>query len=207
MKKALLSGLCFVLVGFMLVSGTFALPDLDKVFAYVKELGETLGLPELGGAGTAVDVSLVYDDSPQQLYPGGAASRATCVRNEGSGPVYFRLVYAVQYDASSWDKLTIAFAAEGYEQTEWRDISIGTTPFKMKVFTYTKALDANAVSPAVTLTIAMADTVTTEEIGRYRSDFLQTQVLAIDPTPFAEVAPSAVEALNLALPLNTLNPF
>ena len=207
MKKALLAGLCFVLVGFMLVSGTFALPDLDKVFAYVKELGETLGLPELGGAGTAVDVSLVYDDAPQQLYPGGAASRATCVRNEGSGPVYFRLVYAVQYDVSSWDKLTITFAAEGYEQTGWRDISIGTTPFKMKVFTYTEALDADAVSSAVTLTIAMADTVTTEEIGRYRSDFLQTQVLAIDPTPFAEVAPSAVEALNLALPLNTLNPF
>lgn len=208
MKKAILAALVFIVVGFALVNGTFALPDLDKVFAYVKELGETLGLPQTGGAGSTVDVALVSSDTPQQLYPGGAASRATAVKNQGTSAVYFRLCYALQYDESSWDKLTITFAADDYAQTDWLDITIGTTPYKMKVFTYPEALAIGAESPDVTLTIAMGSTVTNEEIGRYRADFLQTQVLAIDPKPFtAQNITTAEEALNLALPLGTLNPF
>lgn len=207
MKKAILAALVFIVVGFALVNGTFALPDLDKVFAYVKELGETLGLPTQDTNGT-IDVALVSDDAPQQLYPGGAASRATRVQNQGTAPVYFRLCYAVQYDADSWSKLNITFDATGYEQSGWQDITIGTVPYKMTVFTYPAALANGAESPAVTLTIAMDSTITSEEISRYRSDFLQTQVLAIDPTPFTnQNIANAVDALNLALPLDTLNPF
>ena len=205
MKKAILAALVFIVVGFALVNGTFALPDLEEVFQTVTQLLEK-GMPEPGGG--TVDVALVTDDTPQQLYPGGAASSVTCVRNEGTGPVYFRLVYAIQYDRDSWDKLTITFDAPGHEQTGWRDITIGNTPYKMMVFTYTKDLAAGEYSPAVTLTIAMDDTVTSEEISRYRSDFLQTQVLAIDPTTFAERnITTARDALDLALPLGTLNPF
>ncbi len=78
----------------------------------------------------------------------------------------------------------------------------------MKVFTYTEALPTGEISPDVKLTIAMDDSVTSEEISRYRSDFLQTQVLAIDPTPFpnADIT-TAKDALDKALPLGTLNPF
>lgn len=209
MKKAILAALTFIVVGFLLVNGTLALPDLEEVFAYVKELGETLGLPTQDESGT-IAVALVSDDSPQQLYPGGAASRVTAVRNEGTGAVYFRLVYAIQYDADSWDKLTITFAAdEDFVESGWLPISIGTTDYRMKVFTYTEALAAQAESPAVTLTIAMDDSVTSEEISRYRSDFLQTQVLAIDPTPFtAQSITTAEDALDLALPISdTFNPF
>ena len=114
MKKAILAALVFIVVGFALVNGTFALPDLEEVFQTVTQLLEK-GMPEPGGG--TVDVALVTDDTPQQLYPGGAASRVTCVRNEGTGPVYFRLVYAIQYDRDSWDKLTITFDAPGHEQT------------------------------------------------------------------------------------------
>lgn len=209
MKKALFAALCFILVSLVLVNGTFALPNLNEVFAdLTATLGEKLGLPEKGGAGTAVHVALLSDDAPQRLYPGGAASRTNAVHNQGEGAVYFRLVYAIQYDAETWTKLDIDFlAGAGFEESLWRDITIGGTPFKMKVFTYTQALAADAKSPDVRLTIAMDTSVTSEQIGRYRSDFLQTQVLAIDPTPFAEKAHTALEALNLALPLDTLNPF
>lgn len=207
MKKAILAALVFIVVGFALVSGTFALPDLDKVFDDLTELLGDLGLPTQDTNGT-IDVALVSDDTPQQLYPGGTASRVTRVKNQGTSPVYFRLCYAIQYDAASWHKLTIDFESEDYEQTDWRDITIGNTPYKMKVFTYPAALASGAESPEVKLTIAMDDSVTSEEISRYRSDFLQTQVLAIDPTPFTgEGITTAKDALDLALPLHTLNPF
>ena len=205
MKKAILAALVFIVVGFALVNGTFALPDLDEVFKTVTQLLEK-GIPEPGGG--TIDVALVSDNTPQQLYPGGAASRVTRVKNQGTSPVYFRLCYAIQYDESSWNKLTITFAADGYDQTDWRDITIGNTPYKMMVFTYPAALLSWETSPEVKLTIAMDDSVTSEEISRYRADFLQTQVLAIDPTPFTDNdITTAEEALNLALPLGTLNPF
>ena len=208
MKKAILAALVFIVVGFALVNGTFALPDLDEVFANLTELLGDLGLPTQDTNGT-IDVALVSDNTPQQLYPGGAASRVTRVKNQGTSPVYFRLCYAIQYDESSWNKLTIDFDTEDYEQTGWRDITIGNTPYKMMVFTYTKDLAAGDYSPAVTLTIAMDDTVTSEEISRYRADFLQTQVLAIDSLTFKEKnITTAKEALNLALPINSnFNPF
>lgn len=207
MKKAILAALVFIVVGFALVNGTFALPDLDEVFANLTELLGDLGLPTQDASGT-IDVALVSDETPQQLYPGGAASRVTRVKNQGTSPVYFRLCYAIQYDESSWNKLTITFDAPGHEQTGWRDITIGNTPYKMMVFTYTAALARGAESPEVKLTIAMDDSVTSEEISRYRADFLQTQVLAIDSLTFKEKnITTAKEALNLALPLHTLNPF
>ena len=207
MKKALFAALCFVVVSLVLVNGTFGLPNLDEVFADLRNLLDGDGLPEKGGAGTPVHVALISDDS-QRLYPGGAASRNTVIHNKGSGAVYCRLVYAIQYDAESWPLLDISFdAGEGFKPHDWQDITIDGTPYKMKVFTYTQALAAGEKSPNVRLTIAMDTAVTSQQISRYRDDFLQTQVLAIDPTSFEKVAQTAEEALNLALPLDTLNPF
>lgn len=208
MKKALLAALCFVLVSFVLVNGTFALPDFNEVFQAVAELFEN-GIPEIGGAGTAVHVALISDDKPQRLFPGGSVSRVFHVQNRGAGEMYFRLVYAIQYDAESWPSLDVRFTAEeGYIEHDWQNITIDGTPYKMKVFTYTKALSAATDSPAVSISIAMDTAVTSEQVARYRSDFLQTQVLAIDPTPFTEKGFTTAEAaLDKALPLNTLNPF
>ena len=210
----MLAGLCFILVSLMLVEGTFALPDLNKVFADLTQwLGAEAGMPGRGGAGTAVHVALVSDNEPQSLYPGGAVSRGFGVKNEGTGDVYFRLVYAVQYDEASWPKLTVSFnAGAGYTEHDWKDILIGTTPYKMKVFTYKDELPKGAESPEVRISIAMDTTITNEEIARYRSDFLQTQVLAIGAGDFASITipgnqTRAEAALELALPLNELNPF
>lgn len=208
MKKALFAALCFILVSLVLVNGTFALPDFDEVFQVISELLED-GIPEIGGEGTAVHVKIISDDEPQNLYPGSEVSRTFKVQNLGTGSVYFRLVYAVQYDAESWPKLDIDFAAgSGFTEHAWQDITIGNTPYKMKVFTYTSALPVGSSSPEVSITIAMDTTVTSDQITRYRSDFLQTQVLAIDPTPFTEKGHTTAEqALNMALPLDTLSPF
>lgn len=207
--KALLAGTCFVLISFMLVNGTFALPDLDEVFKAVLELGEK-GLPQFGGKGTAVHVEILSDDTPQRLFPGGAVSRVSRVKNAGEGEVYFRLVYAVQYDLESWKYLDIDFEkGAGFEETQWRDVSVSGTPYKMKVFTYTRALEVGMETPPVTISIAMDTAVTSEQLSRYRSDFLKIQALAIDPAPFREEAniTDAVQALDMALPIDKLNPF
>jgi len=208
MKKALLIALCFCLISLAWVNGSFALPDFDKVFQAVAQLLEE-GIPKMGGEGTAVHVKLISEDAPQSLFPGGSVSRTTHVRNQGSGDVYFRLAYAVQYDAQSWPDLDVRFAAgDGFTEHEWKDITIGSTPYKMKVFTYSKALPAGSNSPDVRISIAMDSDVTSEQIARYRSDFMQMQVLAIDPTPFTEKGyTTAVQALDLALPLDTFRPF
>lgn len=203
MKKALLAALTFIVVGFLLVNSTFALSNLDEVFTDLTDvLGEVLGLPQPGGE--IVNVALVSDNTPQQLYPGGTASRTTRVKNQGTGDVYYRLCYAVQ--DNSWDKLNIAFAAPGYDETDWLPITIGTTPYRMKVFTYPQELPAGAESAPVTLTITMASSMTSAELANYRSDFIQTQVLAIDVETFKDY--SAEATLDLALPItNNFNPF
>ena len=210
MKKALLAGICFVIISLVMVNGTFALPDLDQVFADLTSILGEWGLPEKGGADTPVHVSLVTQQANRSLFPGGTASSTTVVRNEGSGDIYFRLVYAIQYDQASWHKLDIQFAAEpGFEEHDWQDIIASNgTKYKMKVFTYTRPLTAGTDSAGITLTITMDQSMTSEEISRYRTDFLKTQALAMDPTPFINKGiAAATEALDLALPLETLNPF
>lgn len=206
--KALLAGTCFVLVSFMLVNGTFALPDLKEVFQAVVELG-TKGLPEIGGQGTAVHVAIQSDDEQQRLFPGGAVSKTSAVKNLGTGDVFFRLVYAIQYDAESWKYLDIDFDAdEGFARDGWKDINVSGTKYKMMVFTYKEALEANEVSPKVKISIDMDAAVNSEQLSRYRSDFLKIKALAIDPAPFIENGFTTAEAaLDKALPIETLNPF
>ena len=206
MKKALLAALCFIFAGFMLVNGAFALPDLQSVFESFLDWGEQ-GLPEAGGS--IIDVELVSGGTSTNLYPGGSVSRNFHVDNEGSKDVYFRLVYAVQYDEKSWNNLTINFnEGFGFTEHDWQDISISGTPYKMKVFTYNNALSAGKSSSEVSISIAMNTAVTSEDLSRYRADFLQTQVLAIESQLFNNKGyTTAVAALDAALPLGTLNPF
>ena len=211
MKKALLVSLCFIVMGLVMLNGTFAgdfSEAISSVFADLSDtLGAVFGAPQ-AGEGT-VDVKLVSDESASALFPGGEASRFFRVENAGTGDVYFRLAYAVQYDAETWENLHINFDAEnGFSTHEgWKNITVSGTPYKMKVFTYNGVLPAGTTSPEVTISIAMDSSVTSEDMVRYRSDFLQTQALAIDPTPFIEKNYSVVQALDAALPLDTLNPF
>ena len=77
----------------------------------------------------------------------------------------------------------------------------------MMVFSYDKALQPGQDSPSVQLSISMDQTMTSEQISEYRSDFLRIQALAIDTESFREKYDNAEDALNLALPLTNLHPF
>ena len=210
MKKALFAALCFIIVGFMMVNGTFAQLDWGDIF---KELGGAFGAPTRDPG--KMDVDLVNVGQIEQLYPGGSATCSVAVKNEGSLNACFRLAFAVQYDAETWDMLTFRFSAgEEYIQTSgWTDITVGGTPYRMQVFTFKEALAASSQSSPVSITIAMDKDITSQQIARYRSDFLQTQVLAIEADLFMQpsennaVAYTAVEALDMALPLSGFNPF
>lgn len=206
MKKACVAALCFVLVCLVLVHGTLALPELNSVFQYVQGLLEN-GTPREDRS--VMKVELLSDGTTQNLYPGGTVARSFYVKNSGTMGAYFRLVYALQYDEQSWSKLTVNFKADkSFTQCGWQDITIGSTPYKMMVFTYTKALEAGKQSPAVELTMTMNEAMTSEEMSRYRSDFLQTQVLAIECKSFTDGNYTTAEAaLEAALPLDKLNPF
>lgn len=210
MKKALVAALAFVLVGFMLVNGTLA-----DVFNQARDifvnLGGSLGAPTTD---SNFDVDLVNVGEVEQLYPGGKATHKVQVVNNGKRGACFRLAFAVQ-DTSAWEQLDFTFSAdESFVQSDWMKITVGNTPYYMKVFTYTGTLDAGKSSPTVSITIAMDKDVTTAQIEQFRSDFLKTQVLAIDSTAFltapeGQTAPyvSAEKALDAALPLTNFNPF
>lgn len=210
MKKALVAALAFVLVGFMLVNGTLA-----DVFNQARDifvnLGGSLGAPTTD---SNFDVDLVNVGEVEQLYPGGKATHKVQVVNNGKRGACFRLAFAVQ-DTSAWEQLHFTFSEdENFIQSNWMAITVGTTPYNMKVFTYKGTLDAGEASPTVSITIAMDKDVTTKQIEEFRSDFLKTQVLAIDSTAFltapeGQTAPylSAPDALDAALPLTNFNPF
>ncbi len=210
MKKALVAALAFVLVGFMLVNGTLAdvFNQARDIFA---TLGGTLGAPTTDGD---FDVDLVNVGEVEQLYPGGKATHKVQVVNNGKRGACFRLAFAVQ-ETSAWERLDFTFSAdESFIQSNWMDITVDGAPYNMKVFTYTATLDAGKASPVVSITIAMDKAVTTKQIEEFRSDFLKTQVLAIESATFltapeGKTAPyaSAVDALDAALPLSNFNPF
>lgn len=226
MKKAFFAALCFVLISCLFVNGTFALPDLNKVFTIIASLGDS-GKPTQDEGLLQVKLESTY--SPGQLMPGGSASRTTVVKNTGEENAYFRLVYAIQYDKATWDLLKVNFnVPAGYRQEDWTDIDIDGTPYKMKVFSYDKVLysngnvqgmtSASSVSPAVTITIEMDKSITNQQLSCYRDDFLQVQVLAVETETFAELVAKSEDVkagkispaqyvLDMAIPLAELNPF
>lgn len=218
MKKALLMAACLMLTGVFLVNGTLA-ADFSKavsnIFAELTDkLGEIIGTPQQGG--NIVDVTLITDDIPQQLFPGGTAEQTSVIRNDGQESVFFRLAYAVQYDVETWDDLEINFSFDNEDylvypsKNEWKDISVHGTSYRMKVFTYPQVLAVGAVSPEVKICISMNTAVTSAQISRYRHDFLQVQALAIEAEAFASEYSNttAEQALNMALPITeTFNPF
>lgn len=225
MKKAFFAALCFVLISCLFVNGTFALPDIDEVFAFIASLGDS-GKPTQDEGLLQVKLESTY--SPGQLMPGGSASRKTVVKNTGEKDAYFRLVYAIQYDKATWDLLKVSFdVPAGYRQEDWTDIDIDGTPYKMKVFSYDKVLysnggvqgmsSASSVSPPVTITIEMDKSITNQQLSCYRDDFLQVQVLAVETATFAELVEKSKDVaegmspaqyvLDMAIPLTELNPF
>jgi len=147
----------------------------------------------------------------------GALDKFTAVKNVNTGAeakhACFRLAFAV--DANIFDKLKLNFntTEESFVwEEDWRDIVIGSRPFKMMVATYTETLEPGGVSPPALLQVAMDKSATNEDYARIGSDFLQVKVMAVDAdalvTDEQTLRPCAEETLNATIPLNDgFNPF
>ena len=215
MKKALIAALCFIVVSILLVNGTFALPTAAEISQWFQTITSDLfgsnPFPEADAERVTVKV---HSQVSGALYPGVSAVSESWVTNEGGNDVYFRLVYAIQYDAASWHKLHLDFACpasyaasltpEG--EYAWIDTTIGGVPYKAMVFSYTGALSGRAQAPQVALTIYMDPTMTNDDISRYNADFLQVQAFAIGAAPFTPEKgyATAIDALDAALPLDRI---
>lgn len=202
MKKALLAAVCFILVCVALVHLQPTLPGLGDLFGASSPSDANTG-------GKPVHVTLVTDSTKQMLFPGGTVTRSSVVRNDGEGSACFRLAYAIQYDEESWPHLDISFDADpAYAVTNWWPITVDGTPFMMKVFSYSKAIEPDESSPGVTISITMDHSFTNEQMARFREDFLQIKAMAVDPTPFLKGNVTTItQVLDVALPLNTFSPF
>ena len=118
---------------------------------------------------------------------------------------YFRIAFAVQQEA--YDFLHLNFNEVDYTWSDWKQISINGRSYQMIVATYTKPLAVNETSPAALMQVALDKKTTSADAEKISSDFLQIQVMAIDATPFKETDCTVEQALDAALPLNSLNPF
>jgi len=214
-KKAFLVAMCFVAAGFLMVNDTFA-SDFSKaitgIFAYIEALGEN-GAPS--SENDKISVKLETTGDNQSLYPGSSVTRRTIVKNEGTDSAYVRLVYAVQYDRETWDdgfkvkfECEKGFKQETFGEQDFKPIKIGSDDYRMYVFTWQDKLPSNGSTNGVDVTVSMEGSITTEQMKRYRSDFLRIQALAIETASFTnKEITSAEDALNMALPLDTLKPF
>lgn len=218
MKKVLLLALCLVLAGLLAVNGTFAAEFTQAVSEVVSALFKTvqgLASPEPTADPTAFRVTLVYPDSNSSerpmLFPGSEVERKIAVHNNSTeNTAYFRIAFAVQ--AEAFPHVTLYFNDDGTYTwlKEWRDITIGGRDYKLRIGTYTTALEAGKTSSAALLSVAMSETVTSEQMVQIDEDFLQAQVLAINANDFDEnTYTTAKAALDAALPIDStdFNPF
>lgn len=159
-------------------------------------------------------VATTVGGATYQLWDAAALDKFTAVANHSpEKDAYFRIAFAV--DANIFDKLQLNFnTTEGsfVWEEDWRDVTIGSRPFKMMVVTCTEALEPGAVSPPALLQVAMDKSATNEDYARIGSDFLQVKVMAVDAdalvTDEQPLRPSAEDTLNATVPLNDgFNPF
>lgn len=218
MKKLLLLALCLVLAGLLAVNGTFAAEFTQTVSEVVSSLFETvqgLASPEPTVDPTIFSVALVYPDNNSSelpmLFPGSEIERKIAVCNDSSeNAAYFRIAFAVQSEA--FPHVTLYFNDDGSYTwlDDWRNITVGGRDYKLMIGTYTTALEPGNTSSAALLSVAMSETVTSEQMAEINEDFLQVQVLAINAEDFdANTYTTAKAALDAALPIDSkdFNPF
>lgn len=204
MKKALLTAFCLLLIGCLTIGGTLA-SDLSvtewilQFFQSVDKLLDGNESPSSNRDQFRVTVSEVKGSA--LLFPGTSATITNTVKNESTEKAaYFRLYYAVPKD----DKITVAFEdlANAFISSDFESNGL-----HIYALTYNATLQANA-SVSVSVTVAFNSDMTDAEFAKYSGgQFLKTQVFAIESDAFPkESYPSASDALNAALPLDT-NPF
>jgi len=142
----------------------------------------------------------------------GAVDKFTSVKNAGEKSAYIRTAFAL--DKYAYDKgiihLNFNQDDENFRYEGWKSITIKGRPYMMMVVTCKKELAHNATTPPMLLQVAMSRDVTNADLSNISADFLLIKTMAIESDVFVDEEGnklSAEAALNLALPLNNLQPF
>lgn len=142
----------------------------------------------------------------------GAVDKFTSVSNVGKTPAYIRTAFAL--DKYAYDKgiihLNFNQDDENFRYEGWKSITIKGRPYMMMVVTCKKELAHNATTPPMLLQVAMSRDVTNADLSNISADFLLIKTMAIESDVFVDEEGnklSAEKALDMALPLNNLQPF
>lgn len=199
--------LCLACFVFSASGGAYA--EVPSVFRQLVDfLGETLGMPQQSDG--SIDVQIVSDGMPDELYPGAEVVSTLAVKNQGNADAYFRFAVALRYDAQTWNRISVRFAADGYAVSDWMDVRICGEDYRMKVFSYEQELPDGQTSPGIGMTVSVDEKTTLAQIAAICSDFIQMKALAIETRAFKDQdgTMTAGRALDMALPLDeNFNPF
>ena len=146
---------------------------------------------------------------------GGAVDKFTSVKNAGEKSAYIRTAFALDKYAYDHGIIHLNFNQddENFRYEGWKSITIKGRPYMMMVVTCKKELAHNATTPPMLLQVAMSNHVTNADLSNVSADFLLIKTMAIESDVFVEKVDgveqkmSAEAALNLALPLDSLQPF
>lgn len=219
-------------VGF--VSGLFGAPEADTELLEVKlsyqkrsgsalvEMNESPVLypstyPADFSWDQLVDVTIggytyrLWDDRKLR----GAMDKFTSVTNVRTEDAYLRVAFAVKKNAAADRVVHVNFNEDlsAFDITDWRDVTIDGQAYRMKIFTYRKALKAGESTPPMLLQVAIDSSATNEDFTAIGNDFLRVNAMAIQAGAFTtevngeKVQMSYQEALDMALPLDTITPF
>ena len=142
----------------------------------------------------------------------GAVDKFTSVSNVGKTPAYIRTAFAL--DKYAYDKgiihLNFNEDNSNFKYHDWKEITIKGRPYMMMVVTCLQKLPINTTTPPMLLQVAMSRDVTNADLANISADFLLIKTMAIESDVFVdkdEKPLPAMEALEMALPLDSLNPF
>lgn len=145
----------------------------------------------------------------------GAVDKFTSVKNAGEKSAYIRTAFALDKYAYDNGIIHLNFNQddENFRYEGWKSITIKGRPYMMMVVTCLQKLPINTTTPPMLLQVAMSRDVTNADLSNISADFLLIKTMAIESDVFVEerngekVQLSATEALDMALPLNNLQPF
>ncbi len=151
-------------------------------------------------------------DSDGLWYQVGVVDRFVSAKNESTSKygAYLRIAIAVKNNDCVY--LNFNTSSTDFDRVE-KEITIGSDKYTMYVFTYKHELAPGFTTPPTLKQIAMDKDATSADLQALGSDFLQIKVLAIQASAFKkdengqQVQMSYADALDVALPIDTLNPF
>lgn len=133
------------------------------------------------------DVYQLWDDKAVT----GVVDKFVSVRNVAEKAAFVRIYIAVKNDATAQEylKVNIGLSNAGDDKyitaVHQNDITIGGAAYKLYAFDYKEKLSPNAVTPPITLQVAVDKRANNAELAALGNEFLQIHALAIESDAFA----------------------